>query len=1466
MSFLEKMFGLTRSEKVKPVYTGTEVTYAESTWTSEQFFRDVLQNHFDAEANKFCASLEGTYISDFKQQRERAKTDKEFRGNYRKILFYLFLLSYRAGDMHESDKNILIKRIQKMAESLDVEMSASFKSKNFTENIRPDRPKLTYAVRNEETGKIIRGLDVKSLKENYGDLDKYTLFECDVSDAGNGYDSKKAVLYLPTKEDSEWCKGLFGEGLKVNQAKAMRTPGVQIRMSSVYQRPNKEVKVWARRAGVEGGEITQEGFDAILSSDKSLGKNKFTEGSRTTIRFQKRTDQSLELSKYMDPRKTDLSETSLEILEEKSVNYPKSLNGSGSKVMPGLSTNNDVFMKGLKIKKGWYGYRFGYDYWDNTVLDGRDRSRLDDDAIEKIKEDFWVFMNSEEIAQSLVDVVFGDEASSWEEHGLLETVFKKSKPKVQEMYRRCLKKTLDKKVVGGTKINVIATIDEVSKIKEGKDNYNFIIINSTGSSVEEVEKLIGVVHEMYEGTGYRFLKLEDLKDLSTENVFKGELSVEQKRYCETVEHVAKKIISDLKSTYPFSSIYRRILSELTALSRSGEVIKSVVLQAKSEEYGSKDLHVANTETWVELKNRQIFLKTMFPTNSDTEIKQMDELESRIRISLMGLLMLEIGFEDWAYGDKKEHVLSYLHYAQMQSQRGISSIADNYFYPNRHAFSNSDYLRLNTLMQEQSLGAMEQSNRDEERRRLQGLMDEVHAFNVTPDRLLEIAKAVENVQSNEEKRDGIKNFKESIFQRALVRRIFIGGYVYFLESKYANGKMSPVKLAKIKMSDLLQVGTFDGRPVRVLNDEQLIIEYETTIPSILKSTMIDEEDNQTIRPLIDFRYQDMFFELQNEYIHDRVDTRSSYIDHGCILLPYDKKDGYEPKVVLPYVNSYQYLTDNPVRDERDLGFKEDKVKSPVTLNYTNKNWLEPKRIFQDLHQNHRDASPDGVKERFLVERNGRREWLEESDLGKLAILGYELSDNGSGYSPIGIQNMGHTRKRNPLLTGQNGEGLKLASAACLLQGLEIEFSSTGLNKEGHPSSWVAKAFTEDEEYDEGEEEKFAKRLCFDIKEQGLKELGQQSSRTRVQLSETPSAESVANWEEWRQSIDPRKKNKFGDKGMNALVIKDLKKESGAVTIGPVTCLPNRPGYIYENRELMKTVPQDGLEFLLGWNFPRISDSRERKYFSEKLVRNYIELLIENCTDEILIEKIIMIWSELMFKEDEKKFKGKVVPEVVSEFFLSAVAKSKGKLIFKQVFKKLFPDKIIFSKEYAERHGIDLSGNFGHVREEDRIYLSSTIYGSLSGVLPSMGMWMETQQDVIINCGDSEKEPLRKVVLTQIMEVEKILERIQKQSPEYLADLLRRSKLSYEDVFLNLQKLKDGVKPGGPGDVFYGADDAIWHGLASVGIGINIELLKPGYNKRLGAVIDHEIVHKMTGLKDYENEFIEFLTIIAAARLG
>ncbi len=1246
---------------------------------------------------------------------------------------------------------------------------------------------------------------------------------------GTGFDPLKATLYMPTKVDEGFSRGVYGEGLKVNQAMIMRQPGVTLRTHSLFKKSDGSHVLWARTPYRDNNMMMHRGFDAPLESAAHTG-------TVTTVRFPRVTKESAAMLAVFDPRRTPLESIASEYGAKTHI-YPLGINEKGQ-LYPGVSLSNGTqqYLQGLRIGDGKKNLLFSYDFPSKDILAGRDRNFINIQLVHELVKDFWTNVDSvplliELTRRSLLQEGARDAAERDVFCRRIVDTHREWERPILQRWAEALPTTLglvkDKpNYIAGTKdtkrylvsdkANVVELVAEIPEWSQ--ENLALIIrkhckdyVMILPSEIHEAPRAPTQTRETQE-----------------------KLSPAEEVFVEKMKRLGNEVREEIALSPGVHDVFPRFGKPIITFSRAQFSSQKIYLKFGNTRAGTPTIE---------------FTVPGDGTNPDDlfdpekDVSTRERMKNRVLIAFLAHcsarhMYLRETDEDWTKA------------AQDTAQGMLDSISRDTDV--RH-ISPTLHKRVQNAMLEQGLGRLASKEKDERAQETQKLIRQALRHDIDPE---DLYKIILYAEENLEQAPGYWYLVEVCRNRTIRQ----GSICSYIENDGGIDVLKQVDISNYPKSH------WHGYEVCQLPNKRLIVSVPTFPHSLLSMRTLNEKGQEFVVQHAVLADALVFMSNSEVTNNTRVwhGRRYPHLDTGCIVVE-----------SLDQLKDFSYQPVTTTRDKDDKRIPVGTLVSPVTLEYINPTWSEPRRIFQDIAQNHLDASPEGVRERFLIQRDGNEVWISAENLGDDRIIGYEMSDTGLGFSPDGIQNMGHTRKRNPFLTGKNGEGLKLAAASALKHGFEIEYASTG-EIDDMPAAWVGKGVYISQPYEHEGERRSASRLGFEITAHGLDTLESATSRTRVRLPKDATQDVWKQWSSWTNVIDPRKKDSFGNTGINRYLIRNESTQGKSVTAGPVTALLERPGHIFENGMFVRSEPQSHRRFKLGWDFPAITKTRERSHIDEKLAQQYIRYFFENTDNEQAVELLLRNVVERYdtarevlgtFLVGQNELEGNRMQTDLSPDFVFGTEYRYSSMpslpLLRKVAARLYPGKVLFSYEYASRRGHSLQGAIQHIPRQLRLNVSEDNYKALQDIFPTMqDYWSGIRENIVVT-GEEERNEMRNQVDEQARAIVRSMTSLRDDAAtrSMFSELLKRAGISGKKFFANLDALAADNTRGTASDVFFGGDDSRWHGLASAGIGIHVELLARPEWRRLASVIDHEIAHKMSGLTDYKREFITFLYLTA-----
>ena len=348
-----------------------------------------------------------------------------------------------------------------------------------------------------------------------------------------------------------------------------------------------------------------------------------------------------------------------------------------------------------------------------------------------------------------------------------------------------------------------------------------------------------------------------------------------------------------------------------------------------------------------------------------------------------------------------------------------------------------------------------------------------------------------------------------------------------------------------------------------------------------------------------------------------------------------------------------------------------LKTSITLEYVAEKWgIE--RIVLDGIQNHLPADSGGtsVKVGYLINeewvRHDRALGLPPEDRVVGAIL---FADDGQGFDyrklgllysdkPNGKKDGKPNGKPNgddsPVAVGQFGEGLKMLTAACLREGMQIQIMSR---------DWRATPYVEKISLDG----KTAHQLVYEV-ETGLPPI--KGSTTMIQDPTKEVVDYVDNIGRKVLHLRPGYVPVYSDQDGNHVV-----DESGDIFVRGVFITSDKRS-----------------ELLFGYDL-NLDTSRDRDHVNELELGNAIGETIRNCDDRRVIEKILRsaVYKSGELGQSLKNYlEHRCVPYRCESGHYSHSCTPKHPEVWKQVFISIFGDRAVLGTSLEAEKMAQLAG--------------------------------------------------------------------------------------------------------------------------------------------------------------------------------
>lgn len=352
-----------------------EVKYPEKTWSVEQSYRDIFQNHLDAQFKNCVDELLNDLSTQLKTDPQQTISDK----TNRKIAYeYLATKGAVDDDIEKTIVEALIKNVKPVEEDQEFQNLRDIVSSHSLK-----LPKVEVLVRTEDQDEWKVDTDISTQ-----DLVGSQIVGFRISDEGVGYDANlKAILYSSQKESPDQI-GKFGEGGKMSEI-LLQQKGFWIESRSSYSYTDQDGShniVWKSRPRKSKDNSME------LHVTQVEVASPVTTGSVTEIRFSDDAVNWKDRETFVDcirpSRRSQILYNSRDGLEKTFI-YP---HYDPTEPLVGISARYEGLMvQGIRVDPVNTDNKllFGYSSFDKDALDARDRNKFSDKFIKSI-EDFWL--------------------------------------------------------------------------------------------------------------------------------------------------------------------------------------------------------------------------------------------------------------------------------------------------------------------------------------------------------------------------------------------------------------------------------------------------------------------------------------------------------------------------------------------------------------------------------------------------------------------------------------------------------------------------------------------------------------------------------------------------------------------------------------------------------------------------------------------------------------------------------------------------------------------------------------------------------------------------------------------------------------------------------------------------------------------------------------------------------------------
>jgi hypothetical protein len=1491
----ERTFGgaLPETSRVQKIDVDTQndLEHGERTWTTGQTVRDVLQNHLDACTQSYVDTLIENVL-DIDALDAGKATYAYSDHNLNNFAYNLWL--YRKGleDLSPEGKVEMLNKLNGFSFGLPIrtdllDIEGNIALEKLDQTITPVEeipPQLTYNIKNVATGDVVRNVTLQELQsEQFAAKDDsgnfiWTINRIAIQDSGSGFDSKLTSLYKSTKAGKDHLRGKFGEGSKMSEIHLIRH-NATIKMRSAYVVEGdsinlRRMRVWQHRAHAQA-ETDQDNSDRTIRQkgieiDIPFDSKKAT-GSIVTIDIENADEEfKSDFNKNVDPRlPTGIGANCLEYSKIKYYYPMSSITSYTRPVGVSIEGNPDYqYVQGLKIGDSKLSTSFGshplfsYDFKDSNLLNGRDRNQLTDQMAGAIG-DFWRNSENPELLDELVRRVFFTQHGATPEGdsliGMLES-------NLEDLHSSKLR----------TVQTLLTNIPSTLGLHEGK---NLLIATYELAKSENTQ-----IIESLKAQGYKIIEIQGyISPLGRQRISEFHNGRFEIYDLEAVRERKESLNKNIHESDPR-------VERLAVVCEEAQIELNTLLDIAGIE--PLDLEIDYLES---LDNR---------TEKPVEL-YWDKDKSKFVLRIRPDMLLEglkdgVGLEYWKnyiqiemlgsseraepFPDKDSQYIYTQHLIDQVQQRTLTSQSEDMKRLPQDGFEHLEEVTAVEMLVGEFIDRLQNI---EAQMAGWDLYNASREFLISFEGITELISKLDNVPTN---------YREQI-EGILLRRVsLIGNEVGWCEKVFSDKSRNKynIVLHRKLINELESAGKLeDGRDVYVAGS-QLIVPTEFPQDAVIKYL-----DNQLV-----FQGDNLLNFGKYKFERYKFDTYPLRVNNGCISYASSGSLDQDIPNLQTAIESISISRVEKPKSREIKFLKEGKtfIETPLPIEYGKDEWDNPVRVFQDIIQNHMDASPNSkVTQRFEVMRQGVRSWI---DIGELRdddeLVGYQVADNGDGYSPNDLGIIGRSSKKSPFFAGKYGEGQKMISAAAVRNGLNLSFTSVGTHGDRN-YRWVANVGTRQESVMVNGTPTNVARVVFDMEAKDVDlERSRLTSFTTLRLPDDSDEEAKKKWEEWKKIVDPRQKDERHNGGLSRYVINLRESNSNIIDLGYMRILLDEPGAVYENGLLISTKSDSSA---VGYDVPEIVTTRERNSYDWSKFRRYVSHAVLECQDQrypnALLEyfqrKYVLpntLNASTYIQESDLQF-----PNIANEGIVQS------RPIWVQAFKSIVGEKLIFSQPAIEAQLKDFLryreqnpnngpayieeierfrralANVRHLPSDRVLDIPEKAYKDFAALFPTVDQFAQSIIQQEVDANEVTLLKLADVIQGNIIVAREAIQQLREThegrllincilescTPNKIYSNLETGN-SYSDNRLDKNIQEWITRTSGDNrasSVFVAPSTAGYMGLASNGkIGINENLLASDSDRSsLVETGRHEVAHHLFNQRDYTIEFMMALLITA-----
>lgn len=1459
--------------------TYTRVEYGEKTWSTGQSVRDILQNHLDANTQVFFDTVVGTVIDVGEPAELKAKLEREYKV-YAFDIFTYELFRYQKSWQHMSkeSRQEMQTHLSQLAEGLPI------KSDLLTPDGQPDwqkidhklfgikekPPEITFRVidqNGEEQPQWVTLEEMRSEKymernEAADEVDgfRFQIVGVKIKDQGKGFDSKLTAFYKSTKTGKKHLRGKYGEGQKMSEVHLVRHDA-KMKMGSLLETQNdqqqKKLRAWQVRPFLgEDAVLYLKGIEAIMPhSEAETGSYSAIDIQNSDPAFQH------DFRANIDPRtETGLGDNCLEFSTQR-FSYPLGkLESYERPVGISLSGRNGIYVQGLKIPyeprsmSGNDPY-FSYDILSSDVLTGRDRNQVSSEAEYAIST-FWFNLDDPRMLNTLATLAlkgrqffvetkaFRDIVTYDEDH-LNKPVQKRNHEAIMNLLPDQLGLKAGQKYVFMSDTEYRQSQNQT--LLENLAAQNYQIIPLPYMSNDHIET---VARKLRTRFGFEIINLDQAK-LDLKDIIGQFAETESTPQFREIFATAKSNVESRLTKLGLSTAFLGISDEVQLLQSAESTDPPIDLfwQSENQKFVLRMrpdrfsiILPAEQQYWKE-RTEALILATFKKNEAFPNLREALQYAQNVSQSL-----LDLSIETTSHLPSVDEI----HLNHQINEKSDDELADGFFQ------------RTEKVDTQVSAWRMIEAGRS--------LSLDIARFK----QLWEMLPTLP------------RHYREGLKSTLAERVILEGDNIVFVEDDEVQEK---------SLANLPIALEWEGKPVYLLSEKRAFYPAEVKNGSVVTTN----SKTQFVR----FGEQMLIFESYRFLAQPYSYPNGVELNGVTIRAGYGKFNANELENKLADIkisNAERSKTPTILQ-------KTEVIPTALPIEYGEREWRNPVRVFQDILQNHLDASGNTPIEIWYKVRTTGAEprWVKKDELTDYdKIIGFRVTDQGSGYTPNELGLMGNSSKRSPLFAGKYGEGQKMIAAAAARFNFSLSYSSIG-EYDGQRHRWTAQVGTQDEELMVGGKTETAKRVVFNSDAIPESESPGYSSSTTVELPDSPSYDQKDEWNTWMDAIDPRQKDARGHAGLERYVLQLRRPSDQVIDMGYMKILLDEPGAVYENGLLIKQENPDQMSF--GIDVPDVVNTRERNSFDSSKLDIYIGHALLECKDPRLATAMLNRFKtkylndalttgkvpytserDLRFPSASGSFNAaRVIWDVANEdilggLFIHSSEQLEGSI--KDLEKRMEEGYTYEDDKRRYARLLQVRANMGHIPqsrllqpEQFSMYSWESFFPTAEDYLASLdvsAVEVDTEtQNQLIHITKTAAEYIHTILQDSLNgTADKFIDQtlliiMAEYKPDRIHPILENEYNTYSNRKYYTEQALEALEPWlseehlrqNPDMVFVAPYYAGYLGLAEPNrLGFNEKLLNEQSKRQLVSVAVHELIHKIFGFSDYTPSFVMMLNRI------